>query len=93
MEELSFAYSSKINYIIDSIKYKDLWGAENYTIDHENRKIYMTMFDSGEKKEYVYWDLYEKPNRAKPKKSVWLYWDNRQTLNQQAHRSEPESIM
>lgn len=54
MEELSFAYSSKINYKIDSIKYKDLWEAENYTIDHENRKIYMTMFDSGEKKEYNY---------------------------------------
>lgn len=54
MEELSFAYSSKINYKIDSKKYKNLWGAENYTIDHENRKIIMTMFNNGEKKEYNY---------------------------------------
>lgn len=54
MEELSFAYSSKINYKIDSKKYKDLWGAESYIIDHENRRIIMTMFNSGEKKEYNY---------------------------------------
>ena len=54
MEELSFGYSSEINYKIDSKKYKDLWEAEKYTIDHENRKINMTMFNSGEKKEYNY---------------------------------------
>ena len=43
-----------IKYKIDSEKYKDLWEAEKYTIDHENRKIIMTMFNSGEKKEYNY---------------------------------------
>ena len=54
MENLSYADSSKINYKIESDKYKDLWGAESYKIEHENKKIDMTIFYSGEKKEYSY---------------------------------------
>lgn len=54
MEDLSIADSSKIKYKINSKKYKDLWAAENYTIDHKKRTIEMTIFYSGEKKIYFY---------------------------------------
>jgi len=54
MENLSYADSSKINYKIQNEKFKELWGAELYTIDHEKRKINMTIFYSGENKEYNY---------------------------------------
>ena len=54
MQNLVYADSSQIKYKIQSKKYKELWGAENYTIDHEKRKINMTIFYSGETKEYDY---------------------------------------
>jgi len=54
MNNLTYADSSKINYKIQSDKYKELWGAEYYKIDHESRKIFLDIFYSGEKKEYNY---------------------------------------
>ena len=40
MQLKAFADSSVIKYKIDSEKYKDLWGAENYTIDTEQLNAY-----------------------------------------------------
>ena len=54
MNNLTYADSSDINYKIQSDKYKELWGAEHYKIDHENRKIFLNIFYSGDHKEYNY---------------------------------------
>ncbi len=54
VDNFSFAGSATIKYIVDSEKFKELWGAEAYTIDHEHRKIHMKMFYTGEEKDYYY---------------------------------------
>ena len=54
INSFSFAESSKINYRINSERFKDLWGAQTYTIDRTNRKIHMKTFYKGEDKEYSY---------------------------------------
>ena len=53
-DDFVYADSDIIHYEIHDQKYKDLWGAESYTIDRENRIIYTETFYSGEEKEYRY---------------------------------------
>lgn len=54
VSNFSFADSTKIKYVINSDRFKELWEAETYTIVHENRKIHMKIFYSGEEKDYYY---------------------------------------
>ena len=54
INDLNFSESDVVHYTIDSKKYKELWNAETYTIDHEKRIINYTVFYSGEKREYKY---------------------------------------
>lgn len=53
-KNFSFADSPKVHYEINSKRFKDLWDAETYTIDRDNRKIHMKIFYSGKEKDFSY---------------------------------------
>ncbi len=53
-EGYSIADSDRIHYEMNSEKYRELWNAETYRIDPSERKIFMTLFYSGEEREFSY---------------------------------------